>query len=296
MPTLESLRRRIDSARQLQDVVKTMKSIAAVNVRQYEEAEESVSAYRETVETGFQVVVRSFREVPAEGFGGEDRLDHAIIIGSAQGMCGQFNEELLGHVTEQFGAMRITPESIRIAGAGSKALMLLEADGFPAEQQFSLPSSVPGITHGVQEILGILDHWRSETQLGRVQLFYNRKSDGTGYRPTTMVLFPLNPDWLRELAAREWPTNQLPAFTIDREELFAGLVRHYLFLNIYQAFAFSLAAENSARLAAMQAAESNIEEHLHDLEQQQNHLRQESITSEILDISSGYEALQTEGD
>jgi F-type H+-transporting ATPase subunit gamma len=53
----------------------------------------------------------------------------------------------------------------------------------------------------------------------------------------------------------------------------------------------SLASENAARLAAMQGAQKNIEELMEDLESQYNQLRQMSITEELLDIVSGFEAL-----
>jgi len=53
----------------------------------------------------------------------------------------------------------------------------------------------------------------------------------------------------------------------------------------------SLASENAARLAAMQGAQKNIEELMDDLENQYNQLRQMSITGELLDIVSGFEAL-----
>jgi F-type H+-transporting ATPase subunit gamma len=78
---------------------------------------------------------------------------------------------------------------------------------------------------------------------------------------------------------------------MDRARLLYDLLGQYLFVTLYQALAESLASENAARLAAMQAAENNIEERLKDLRLQYNQLRQSTITEELLDIVAGFEAL-----
>ena len=67
-----------------------------------------------------------------------------------------------------------------------------------------------------------------------------------------------------------------------------------LFLSFYRAFAQSLASENAARLMAMQAAEKNILELQEDLQALFREQRQAGITSELLDIISGFEALKEE--
>jgi len=85
----------------------------------------------------------------------------------------------------------------------------------------------------------------------------------------------------------------IPTFRMGWEPLFAALVRQYLFVSLYRAFAESLASEHSSRLATMQAAEDNAEERLDDLQMRFNRQRQNAITEELLDITSGYEALST---
>ena len=70
------------------------------------------------------------------------------------------------------------------------------------------------------------------------------------------------------------------------------MIRQYLFVSIFRAFAESSAAENAGRLASMQGAEKNIEAQLSDLNMQYHRQRQMSITEELLDIVSGFEALK----
>lgn len=73
--------------------------------------------------------------------------------------------------------------------------------------------------------------------------------------------------------------------------LFRVLSANTFFLSLYRAAVESLASENAARLASMQAAEKNIEERLGDLQANYRQQRQNSITEELLDIVSGFEAL-----
>ena len=70
------------------------------------------------------------------------------------------------------------------------------------------------------------------------------------------------------------------------------LIREYLFVTLFRAFAESLASENAARLASMQIAERNIEDRLKELSSEFSQSRQSMITSELLDIVSAFEALK----
>jgi F-type H+-transporting ATPase subunit gamma len=83
----------------------------------------------------------------------------------------------------------------------------------------------------------------------------------------------------------------IPLVPMDWAPLFAALVRQYLFVSLYRAFAESLASEHSSRLAAMQAAQDTAEERLRDLRRRYHQRRQSAITEELLDITAAVEAL-----
>ncbi|MFZ3168120.1 MAG: F0F1 ATP synthase subunit gamma [Candidatus Methanoperedens sp.] len=125
-------------------------------------------------------------------------------------------------------------------------------------------------------------------------LFYNRPISGASYRPDMLYLLPLDLKWLQNLAKKEWPSRTLPTFTMDWDQLFSSLIRQYLFFSLYRAFVESLASENASRLSSMQVAEKNIEERLKELGTQFHSQRQASITMELLDIVTSFEALTGE--
>jgi F-type H+-transporting ATPase subunit gamma len=143
----------------------------------------------------------------------------------------------------------------------------------------------------VQDITVLLESWRFKRQIEHMYLFFNRYVSGATYRPMTVRLLPVDRKWLKNLEMKKWPSKTLPMFTMDWEALFRSLIREYLFVSLYRAFAESLASENASRLAAMQSAEKNIEERLEELFLQYHRQRQMTITEELLDIVAGFEAL-----
>ena len=294
----ESLKITIDTIQDLYSVVKTMKSYSAVNIRQYEQAVDSLGEYTRTVEMGFHILLRE------RWFAGESlslylkrRTHHsqsklgAIVFGSDKGLCGPFNEKISQYFSDslvQFNDYK----KIVIATVGSRLLSLLKVSKSQIKENFLLPTSAVTIGETVKDILYMIEHWQSKKQINQIILFYNQPTCGFSYRPTQQQLLPLNPDWLVSLEQKQWSNNRLPVFTIEWQELFAELISQYLFTYLYRVLASSLASENASRLVAMQSAQKNIEERLEELETQYRQLRQSAITSELLDVLAGFEALK----
>jgi len=104
-------------------------------------------------------------------------------------------------------------------------------------------------------------------------------------------LLPVDREWINGLKAKRWPSKVIPTFSMDEAQLYRALIREYMFVSLYRAFAESMASENASRLASMQVAERNIDDRLQALTTQSRQVRQTSITSELLDIISSFEAL-----
>jgi F-type H+-transporting ATPase subunit gamma len=124
--------------------------------------------------------------------------------------------------------------------------------------------------------------------------YFNRSDPRTIYHPHDEALLPIDSAHLRALAAAPWRPRALPALSTDWETLFSAVVREHLFVSLHRALAESLASEHAARLAAMHAAERNIDDRLAVLRGELNQHRQNSITTELLNIVSGYEVLRGE--
>jgi len=289
--TSEALKRRIQSAQDLLGVVKTMKALAAVSIRQYQKAVESLSDYNRTVEMGLQIALRERRGGGAASDQVKVNRIGAIVFGSDQGLCGQLNNIIVAHATEEMGRIGVKKENRIVIAVGMRTADILEDTGQRVLEVLTTPSSTSGITPMVQDITVLLENWRFKRQIEHMYLFFNRYVSGATYRPTTVRLLPVDRKWLKDLEMKKWPSKTLPMFTMDWEALFRSLIREYLFVSLYRAFAESLASENASRLAAMQSAEKNIEERLEELFLQYHRQRQMTITEELLDIVAGFEAL-----
>lgn len=293
MEQQEILRRKIDSAQDLLSVVKTMKALAAVNIREYEKAVESLADYSRSMEMGFQVLMRNRTEermrepAPARSTG-------AVVIGSEQGMVGQFNDHIASFAVHKMDEYQIPAEERILMGLGQKLINKLQDRGQPVEDQIPVFGSMVNVTTVIQEMLFKVEAWRKKGKADQIIIFYNRPASGTTYNPHMRYLYPLNLEWLRSLKDKSWPSRMLPTFTMNWDRLFASFTRHYFFLTLYKSAVESLSSENASRLASMQAAEKNIEDRLEELQTQYQHQRQEAITSELLDIVSGFEVISSE--
>lgn len=291
MQTIEPLKRKIKSAHDLLSVVKTMKVLAAVSIRQYEKALESLVEYNRTVEMGLQVVLKQRpREIRIAEPALKERLG-AIVFGSDQGMVGQFNEVIARHAVSEMDKLQVKQEKRMMLAVGMRVISSLEEAGQPVEEYFSMPGSTAAITPAVEDLSLRLEEWRSQHKIDQIVIFYNRES-GASYSPHTIHLLPVDPGWFQELEQKPWPSRSIPLFTMDWDLLFSSLIQQYLFVSLYRAFAESLSSENAGRLASMQAAERNIEDLLEELNSQFRQQRQSSITEELLDIVAGFEALR----
>ena len=293
METMDSLKRHIGTASDLHSLVRTMKALAAVNIRQLEHAVNSLADYSRTIELGLRVVLRRHRvhrrlaSKPAI----QAKLG-VIIIGSDQGMCGPMNEQIVAHAFDELEASSLLSRDRVFMTVGERIATRLEDAGNASDALLLAASSTSGITPLVQDILLQIDNWHSQHAVNRIVVFYCEHLSRASYRPQTLHLLPLDRAWLQELESQKWPSRVLPTFTMDRDVLFSSLVRQYLFVSLYRACAESMASENASRLTAMRGAERNIGDRITDLTKRFHQQRQMSITEELLDIASGFEALE----
>jgi F-type H+-transporting ATPase subunit gamma len=289
MQTLEALSRRIETTDDLRAIVRTMKSLSAVSIRQYESAVAALRDYSRTVELALQALLRDRPAVvgaPAPASGPAA----VVVFGSDHGLCGRFNDEVARFAHARLRELDAAGVRRQCLAVGARAEARLAALGEVVGEGLFLPGSVSGLAALAQAVLVQIDAWGAVEGLGRVLLIHHRRTSEAVAVPHMRQLLPLSPERLRNLAARPWPSRRLPMSTMDAERLFPAVIRQYLFSSVYRAAAESLASEHASRLASMQAAERNIEEHLEEQQAEFRRRRQETITEELLDIVTGFAA------
>jgi F-type H+-transporting ATPase subunit gamma len=288
--TTESLRRKIDTAGDLQSVVRTMKAVAASSIGQYENSVRALTDYYRTVELGLAACFReseSFASVAKREERAEASAIGAVVFGSDQGLVGQFNEVVADDAKKALAALPL--KAAHVWAVGERVHERLAAAGLPPIGLFDLPISVEAITPLVGQILVETETRRS--RVDELYLFYNRPTSGSTYAPVRQRLLPLDESWHRKLTELPWPTRSLPQLMGDGAATPRALIREYLFISLFRACAESLASENASRLAAMERADKNIDDLLENLHGTFHRLRQSGIDEELFDVISGFEAL-----
>jgi F-type H+-transporting ATPase subunit gamma len=289
-----NLRRKINSAGELQAVVRTMKAVAASSIGQYESSVLALADYYRTVELGLGACFRENGQA-ALMVERKSRTDSgligAVIFGSDQGLVGQFNEVVADYAIKTLAAL---PGEPKVWAVGERVHARLAEAGLPLVGFFAVPSSVKAVTPLVGQILVDSETRRGRSQVTELHIFYNRPTSGAGYAPVGQRLLPLDERWRRKVAEPPWPTKHVPQIMGSGTATLRALLREYLFVSIFRACAESLASENASRLAAMQRAEKNINELLENLNRTFHRLRQSGIDEELFDVISGFEALSGE--
>ena len=293
MDTLEGLNRKLDGAKDLKSVVRTMKAMAASNLGQYEQAVSSLGDYYHNVVLGIiayfkQEKINSIAK-KKESYLNKEKIICAIVFGSDQGLVGQFNDSISDFASQSLNALKGEKE---IWAIGERISLLLSDKGFKTTKLYAVPNSVKAITPLIGQLL-IKSQDQSETgRMREVYIFHNQPKMGSGYEAVFQRLLPLDEKWKHQITEFHWPTNKSPQIAGGLRPTLLALINEYLFVSLFKACAESLATENSSRMIAMQRAEKNIDELLDELGHQFHSLRQSSIDEELFDVISGFEALK----
>lgn len=291
METLESLKGKIKTTKNLQGIVGSMKTLSAVSIAQYEKASKALQIYDKNIKYGLKVALSKYtlpKNKAKKYTGGV-----AILFGTDQGLVGRFNTSLAQFAQEQIKNSPTIkdPSNIKYIVVGRSMGAKFSALNGKMEKLYSTPGSVEAIANLAQIITLKIDELLEDYVFEKVLLFHNSLHNGTQFKPNYNRLLPMDEIILNDIRSEEWPTNQLPQTPVAGENMFESLVRQKLFIQMYKAMAESLAAEHMTRMISMQNAEKNIDEHLDKMNLEYQQRRQTEITEELIDVVSGAEVL-----
>lgn len=293
MDGLEALQKRIKTTQDMRAIVSTMKSLSAVSVVQYDAALKSLSVYGETIDAGVVVLMRhGVVSIPKpKTLPPAQRRVLAVVIGSDTGLVGRLNRDIVaeaGRILKKEGYM---PENVRYLAVGRQIIGLLERAEKTISGAYPVSNSVKAISTTAIAVLVKINELLQTEGLSNVYLFYQRKR-GSSIQPFSSLMIPMGDEWLRNLRARKWNSRRFPIYTMSSGKLFSALMRERLMMTLSIALAEALTAEHHMRLTTMQAAEKNIDDNLEKMNQVYQQMRQENITTELLDVVNGAEAMR----
>ena len=286
--TLERLTRRTDTMQSIRGIVRTMKTMSAINAAPYEQAARSIDTWRETVLDALHAFLHRNGPLVQDRPRSLKRI--LVVMGSDHGLCGNYNELLAIEA-----ARHLTPDSpARILCVGAQMEDALRGEGMSPETVLLPPANADGLNRLAGELVTRLEAIRAHAGADdiAVTLVYTQRSAHGRQTPVSQALLPLDAALLYDLAQRPWPSRSLPQFSQPAPALLAALVRNLLFATLFRAAAEALVTENAARLARMSQAEQSVDENLEDLRAQTRTVRQSEITTELLDVIVGFEAIK----
>jgi len=285
MPALIDLRRRIKSVRNTQQITQAMKTVSTAKLKKVQrplmEARPYWHSYPDFLS---EVTSWAERRVHPLMMKREEKSILVIVLTSDKGLCGAFNSNLLEKARAFFEekAKRTDVRSILI---GKKAEMFFKNLPYPADRLFS--GNVEKLTReDLRELAGYLIQLYSFNRIDAVYLVYNEFKSILAPRITVAKLLPVEPTEPKKIQER-----LIPDWEPEMKPLFDILLPLYVETQIFHAFFESSAAEQAARMMAMDNATQNAEELIGDLTLVLNKVRQASITKELLEIMTAVEAL-----
>ena len=170
------IQHKLHSANDLKSVVRTMKAMAAVNITQYENAVHALDDYYQTVQLGLlgyfhhidmPAQATSTKIPPSRKVRGKTGI---IVIGSDQGLVGQFNDLLLAFMTEKIATIA---NEKRIWAVGERIYTYLEDSQYTLQKPLALPNTIGAVTSLVTELLQEIHRHQQTSELEEVYLFFN---------------------------------------------------------------------------------------------------------------------------
>lgn len=285
MPSLIDIRRRIRSVRNTQQITRAMKMVASARLRRAQDRVINARPYARMANDLLRDVVAAagpelVEKLPLLAARPERRVQ-LVLITSDRGLAGAFNANLI-KAAQQFLAERPQQEvSLELVGRKGRDYFVKR------------PVRISGETAGISQSAGQTE----AEQLGKrlierfvsgeadaVYLLYNEFKSVLSQRVTVKRILPI--EMPEAGLTREYIFEQPPMQMLER------LLPEFIVLQVLEAFLESAAAEQAARMTAMDAATTNAGEVIHKLTLYMNRVRQASITREIIEVVSGASALE----
>ncbi len=213
-----------------------------------------------------------------------------VLITGDRGLAGAYNANIVRFTLKQFSDYAYPVEYITIGRKGRDMMIrrrqeiLAEFSDLPAAPEFADVSAIGRLA---------VDEFLTE-KVDEVYLVYTDFVNMVKQVPTIKKLLPLEVE-TGEGRVQTYGEHQGPEATYtyepDRERILDEIVPRFTALQVYQAVMESLASEHAARMVAMKNATENATELSEALQLEYNKARQQTITSEMLDIAGGAEAL-----
>jgi len=288
MANLKEIRRRISSVKGTQKITRAMKMVAAAKLRKAQEAAEKFRAYADLTTSVLAEVAQGASEDDHPLLARRENIDSSVIlvVSADRGLCGGFNSNLNRLVFEETKKQTPAPH---LAIMGKKAEQFFDLRPVDIADRFSKVRDDPNY-EAVAAVARKLAGKYQAGEIDQIDIAFTQMITRAAQEPIIKPLLPVAlPQKNAETEQDAGPSDFI--FEPERKALLGRLLPNYIEVEIYRAVLESIAAEHAARMGAMEMATDNAQEMIDRLTLTYNRARQSAITSELMDIVGGAEAL-----
>jgi F-type H+-transporting ATPase subunit gamma len=292
MPSLKEVKSRITSVVSTQQITKAMKMVAAAKLRKSQERMMQMRPFAQKLNGLLQNLSAAGSDGPTwYSAVREEKKILIVAVSSDRGLCGGFNSSVFKAVVrlidEKYSSQN-RQKNVTILPIGKKASEFFVKRNFPVVNEYSQIFQDLSFDKVAEVAQFLMDSFR-KGDCDKIEIVYNEFKNVATQILRTEQFLPVLPPAKGKTKTEEVDYIYQP----NQEEIITGLIPKSLKVQLFKSVLDSNAAENGARMTAMDKATENAGELLKDLRLTYNRTRQAAITKEILEIVAGAEALKS---
>lgn len=293
MPSLKEVKSRITSVVSTQQITKAMKMVAAAKLRKSQDRIIQLRPFAEKLSH----LLQNLSSAQNSGEGdtwysrtGEEKKILIVAVSSDRGLCGSFNSNVYKAVQRLLAEKYATQHA-----AGNVSILPIgrKVSDYFVKRKYHVVNDFAELLHNLSFESGskaahfLMEEFKAK-RFDKIEIVYNEFKNVATQILRTEQFLPVLPKQ-QEVHAHQVDYIYQP----DQKEIVDGLIPKSLKVQLFKSIVDSIAAENGARMTAMDKATENAGELLKELKLTYNRTRQAAITKEILEIVGGAEALKS---
>ncbi len=297
MANLKEIKRKIKSVQNTQKTTRAMKLVSTAKLRKAEEVARQSRVYADKINEVLSQIAYKINQYKVGGVKNRyfeteqspSKVD-IIFVTADKGLCGGFNIQTIKKVSSLIDEYKAQKVGVRLRAVGKKGIEYFNFQDMELLKEFSGVSSAPSYKKAQDIISETIDDFLKGTT-DKVILVHNGYLNMISQELKVNNIAPIDPAKYEQEEIEELKS----MMTLEPEEdekILEELLKKYFEYNMYYALIDSLAAEHSARMQAMDNATNNAKERVGALNIAYNKARQESITTELIEIISGVESMK----
>jgi F-type H+-transporting ATPase subunit gamma len=295
MANLKALKVRIGSVKSTQKITKAMKMVAAAKLRRAQEAAEAGRPYAEELTkvmarlaSGVTIGPESPKLLAGTG---KDDVHMIVVATSERGLAGAFNSNIVRAAKRRADSLTAQGKTVKFYLVGKKGRAVIQRF-FPGQivhQVDQMHIKQVGFKDALEVAQDIMHRFEAG-EFDVAHLFYAKFQSALVQIPTERQLIPVEIPKAENDDAAKGPVAAFE-YEPDEEEILAALLPRNIAVQLFRAFQENAASEQGSRMTAMENATRNAGDMINKLTIQYNRSRQAAITTELIEIIAGAEAL-----